>query len=277
MINVLFPQGCYGTFLSKCLYHLTNIGYQVDFDFAFDLTGSSHDIRLNDDAKNKISWGHTSCPFSATLANNNESVITILPDHDHYLDYFDNHFCKEVKQKLLNHLMALYDPMEINYKLQNDWNYNKGLDGETPVWILREWCSFWIDDVLSDTYNIDKYKSCAPNAIWITTTDLFENLHSTLTYLSQKLSLNLMVSETQINNLQQQFVQFQRFDLMQKKCDIWVNDVLHGDSQHSPCKTLFDEAYVQARLRDKGYEIRCNGLNQFPNHAQQMREIIYHV
>ena len=38
--------------------------------------------------------------------------------------------------------------------------------------------------------------------------------------------------------------------------------------------TCLDEIVIQHKLRTKGYEIKCNGLNTFPTTMQQLRDII---
>ena len=40
-------------------------------------------------------------------------------------------------------------------------------------------------------------------------------------------------------------------------------------------QTMLDEAYIQHCLREKGYEIRCDGLDVFPTTSRDLRELIY--
>ena len=39
--------------------------------------------------------------------------------------------------------------------------------------------------------------------------------------------------------------------------------------------SLMDQVEIQRRLRDRGYEIKCYELNEWPKTTTQLRELIY--
>ena len=41
--------------------------------------------------------------------------------------------------------------------------------------------------------------------------------------------------------------------------------------------TCLDEIMIQKMLREKGYELKCDGLNTFPPTMNELRKIIYKV
>ena len=74
---------------------------------------------------------------------------------------------------------------------------------------------------------------------------------------------------------QQQWIAQQRYHNSQHRCKAWVEDILNDRNTATPCQTLLDEAYVQHCLREQGYEIHCDGLDNFPKTSSDLREIIY--
>ena len=90
MIKVYFPPGCYGTYLSQCVYSYTNLRVEQFEDFAFSETGNSHQHRYNNHTKSVINCGHIeTLEFDKTV-----DTVVVLPHNDHMLDYFNNQFVK---------------------------------------------------------------------------------------------------------------------------------------------------------------------------------------
>lgn len=271
MIKVLFPPGCYGTFLTKCLYKLTTLNQTKDYSFVFDEFGSSHDYRFSNN-RHLIDCGHLETLSVEPVDN----LVVIVPSEHHQLDYFDNQFWKSEKNHICNYIHTLYDSSEVENKLCQDWNYSGQLTNNTPAWILREWCSFWVQDCLNHSYNVQKYQSF-DQAMYVSTQDIFENLSTVMFTLANKLSLTVIVDELKIAEIQEDFVKNQQLHGIQKKCQDWVDDIIEGTDSISPCLTIFDEAFVQHLLRQYRYEIKCNELNLYPTNASEFNRIIYHV
>jgi len=274
MIKVLYPPGCYGTFLTKCLYKLTSLNQTGDCDFVFDEYGSSHDYyydRLTD-TQNVIIHGH----IENLSVDPTDSVVVIMPCKNHHLDYFDNTFYKAAKEKICEYIHQFFDSSEVQFKLLNFWNHSGQLTDNTPNWILREWCSFWIHDCLDQCYNAQKYQRF-DRATYVSTQEIFQNLPTLMSKLAATLSLTVTVDQLEIEEIQKNFVKNQRLYLIQKKCQSWVFDIIEGKNSISPCQTIFDEAFVQHLLRKHGYEIKCNELNLYPTNAFEFKKLIYYV
>lgn len=270
MIEIIFPPGCYGNYLTKCIYNYTNLRKETFTKFNFSDTGSSHDHRFNKKATEYITAKHLDT-FNPTL---NSTIVTVLPSYDHNLDYYNNRCYKENSQ-LISYIKSNYTNTDIFDKLNNSWGVNTLLDENTPLWILREWCSFWINDSWNNGYDRNKYSEISN--IRIEANDIVESFDKVFLELISKLNLTLSVDLSIIQQTHFEFQQRQMFHNSQIKCIEWVNCVINNQQLALTHTTLFDEAYIQKLLRDKGYEIYCNGLNNFPKLSTEMKELIYQV
>jgi hypothetical protein len=278
MIKVIFAPGCYGTFLSKCLYYLTDIaGVSANTDWKFDALGSSHDLRIIPDAKKYILHGHPIINGGDTISyDKSDTIISIVPCENNRLDYYDNQFYKQQKERIVSYIWSHFPKDVIHKKLQDGWNYNGRLDTSTPRWILREWCSFWLTECLHKGYDQSFFLDL-PAVVHVTTQDFFSDLPKTLQKIATAVGVNVSIDHNQIITIQEKFVNAQKIHGIQDRCSSWIDDVLHGRSSTSPCMTLFDEAWIQYQLRTRGYEIRCDGLEQWPDHSQIMGDLLYQI
>lgn len=276
MIKVIFAPGCYGSFLTKCLYYLTDLtGLSKKVDFTFDESGSSHDLRQVSDIKKYIMHGHPSINGGGTISfDDRDTIISIVPCAGNRLDYYDNQFHKQEKKQIVSYLCSNFSLDIIHKTLLEGWQYDGGLDQATPKWILREWCSFWLDDCLLNGYD-QSFFSDLPAIAHITTQDLFTNLATTLHSIAQAIGVNIQSDDHEIMMIQEKFVNAQELHGIQGRCDQWVDDILVGRVTKSPCITLFDEAWTQYQLRCLGYEIKCHNLDDWPVDSQTMRDLIY--
>ena len=267
MIKVLYPPGCYGNYIARCLYNYTNMRLGEYKPFMFDSNGSSHIHRSNQHARSNIGYGHP----GQLLIDPEDQVITILTDKDHFLDYYDNQFHKQQKGHVLNYIKNHFTVEELTFKLTNYWNYTQPFDELIPTWILREFCSFWIQDCLNNAYTVKQHQG-----ISINTQDMFSNFINSFDHLCWVLDLNINIEPDLIKEDNKNFCNLQHYHNIQLKCQCWTESCLTSDqSLSSPCKTIFDEAYVQYLLRQRGYEIQCDGLNTFPTTSDKMKLIIY--
>jgi hypothetical protein len=275
MIGVVFPPGCYGTFLAQCLYYFTHLGYSSHNNFVFNRDGSSHEFRSNQQSKQVIWYGHPTSPGFDSVIRSANKLVVLLPQITHALDYFDNQFVKQQKTQVIEYLHTHYAPDTIEEKLRLCWQHEQGLDQHTPIWILREWTSYWIGDVLSASYtpkDFDIFES----GTRLTTVELFENFGPTIMRLTDALELELMAEPEELSHIYKEFVSRQQFHLIQHRCEAWIDNILLDNHDvPSPCFTLFDEAYVQHLLRDRGYELQCDKLDLFPSGSKTLREKIY--
>ena len=55
----------------------------------------------------------------------------------------------------------------------------------------------------------------------------------------------------------------------------YVENTVQGEEYTDLRLSFFEEAWIQGELRRRGYEINCDGLNQFPSSTKQMNKLIY--
>lgn len=272
MIKVYFPPGCYGTYVSQCIYSYTNLrtGPFVNY---IDAIGSSHRFRSKVyELAEIIRYGHIDNPF---MIKESKQVVVVFPDRDHLLDYYNNQFYKQSKKQLINFILEQTTKEEILYKLKTYWGYVGDLDENVPRWILREWWSFCIDDILNANWEATIHYNKLNAKVNITTQDIFKNWIETLTHIVSTLDLNFIVDINIIKKQHETFLELQKLHNSQLRCYQYVKDLINGADGEITLHTIFDEAYMQQLLRRCNIAIQCDGLNKFPSTIQQLRYITY--
>ena len=272
MIKVYFPQGCYGTYLARCIYNYTNLRTEPFEEFAFNNDGSSHQFWSEKEALLPIiQYGHIN---TLDLSIHADQVIVVLPCKYHRLDYYNNHFFKQEHEQLIDYILTQMSKEEAVYKLNTHWGYTGEFDNTVPRWIMREWCSFWITDVLDQSYNSDTY-SKINSTVTLSTQDIFENWIESFTTMALQIGLEITVDVDTIKRQHEQFLKLQKFHNIQLKCKQYVNDLINGIDSNITLHSIFDEAYIQQLLRQHHIEIHCDQLDVFPGTTQQLRTLTY--
>ena len=270
MIKVCFPPGCYGTYFARCIYNFTDLRIGPFKEFEFADNGNSHIHRNEDNAQSVIQHGH----IDLMTFSNDDRIVVVLPCQDHALDYFNNQFVKQQREQLVSYIVKQLPQKDIEYKLKTYWNYHAEFDNTVPRWIMREWCSFWIADVLNTAYNPTKY-SALNSVAKLTTQDIFENFIDTLIKIVSQLNLTMTVDIDTIRIQHSRFLQSQKLHNSQRRCLQYVNDIIAGNQTTMSLSSIFDEAYIQHLLRQHNIEIRCDGLNMFPTTTQDLKILTY--
>ena len=264
MITVIFPAGAYGTFLASCLYMFTDISDQ-NKSINFSKHGSSHDIRSDLDFRSKFQLAHARDKMEVI---DDRKTILISPNSSHRLDYFDNQFLKQNFGNLTFFLKELFPGDEFDQQLKK---FNTTINEASP-WQIRENISFWLNDCLSAGYDLQKYQR--HNIFTISSVEFFEDKFKD-TFIEIAKSLNLTVIKfSEFVEHHRRFIKLQKFNGIQLRCNRWVDDIISGVENSSPCITVFDEAYVQHLLRVRGFEIKCFELNEFPKNSTELRKLI---
>jgi hypothetical protein len=203
-----------------------------------------------------------------------EQVVVVVPCRAHALDYYDNQFFKTQQEQVIGYLLYQMSEEEISSKLIAHWGYQGKFDDTVPKWIMREWCSFWISDVLDQSYNSGQYNKINAT-VQISTQDIFENWTESFSQLALSLNLTLTVDADTIKKQHDHFLKVQKFHNIQIKCQQYVSDLLNDVNSKIVLHSIFDEAYIQQLLRQHNLEIRCDGLDAFPESTQQLKTLTY--
>lgn len=271
MIKVLFPPGCYGHYLTGCLYTYTNLN-TTNFEFELEQNGSSHSFWSHSDCKTKIINQHSF--GGGDKYNGPTDTVTIVPEPDHYLDYINNQYSKFYNYNFDKFLQDKWWYQEFKSKLSTAWNIQS--NQLAPQWVLREYHSFVFLDFLEKNYDRQTYidSKCVAS---ISAQDFFGDFVSVLGTLCNQLNLDLDVDK--LSTTHEIFLKKQIYHNTQLQIDQWIQDLVsHNTAQTAnPCRTFLDEIYVQAKLREHGYEIYCNDLEQFPKDFKHMKQLIYKI
>lgn len=270
MIKVCFPPGCYGTYVTQCVYNYTNLRTSPLVKFKFGNHGDSHGHRINNNAYSVIQSGHA----DTLCQTEHDRMVAILPCANYQLDYYNNQFFKENQGHIIDYILTQMSVTEAEQKLKTHWGYTGPFDNNVPHWILREWCSFWIDNVLKESYNTTTYMALK-SVYQLSTQDIFENFEESLKQIAQVLGLTITVDQDIINDQHREFLSLQKFHNSQINCRRYVHNLLAGINYNMPLNSIFDEAYVQHLLRQQNLEIQCDGLNTFPTSTQDLKTILY--
>lgn len=269
MITITFPPGCYGHFVLTCLYCFTSLR-RGELTFPeLDSNGSSHQIRYNNTyivgstPLVDMQWTHPSAfveEFDPTK-HIPEKTLYLSPHKDHWLDYFINNYIK--MNMSFDHMVQrnFGNEMLVKYK-------------ELETWQLREHVSFWIYDLLADTYSEDKMDVIA-HRFKISALDLFdEEFKNIFPNLCEQLGVKF-TNYNEFSEHHDRFMKAQKYHNLQHRCEEFIKASISNRYLDSPCVTIIDESYVQMRLRQLGYEIKCFGLNEFPKNSAEMHALLH--
>jgi len=272
MIQVLYPPGCYGNYLAKCIYNYTTLSEDEFQRFEFDQSGSSHSFMYDQKAQKVIRRGHYSDFIDNKDVNPTDIIISLIPDNSCNLDYTNNQYTK-MYQGDLDYFLTKNFADQLKSEFFEQWEITN-FNVSTHRWMLREWFSLWLVDSWKETYNREIYLQLATLPVEVS--DLLENFETVFFNLIDQLKLDLKVDPTMIVDTHKRFLQQQTLHHSQKKCNSWVNNICNSTSDVAiDIKTIFDEAYLQHLLRVNGYNIYCSNLNVFPNSSTEIKKIIY--
>jgi hypothetical protein len=275
MIRVLFPPGCYGNFISQCIYRFTNLNTGVSGKF-FDAVGSSHGFRQIQDADSKISCEHVDTFVPAS----SDQIVVVLADPDHAMDYYNNQFTKTWNNDIYQHLCVNTLTDKFRTKLfpwlPTDIDWSNNIDPLLSVsrGVLRELLSLEIQTQLDITYDRSRY-STIPHQAKVSAEDFFDNFSGAFAQICQALGLTITESDSDIELVHKEFLGKQMYHDSQHRCQTWTQNIVDGVDTPSPCLTFLDEAYVQHLLREQGWHIPSHEVEVFPETSQKLKNISY--
>jgi hypothetical protein len=270
MTDIIAPPGCYGTYIARCLHHYTSTTETHLFDF--DQFGSSHAFRKISSSIAKTSLVHwTNLKLDKI---NKETTIVVTSNINHLLDYFDNQFYKQAQGNLLEFITETFNNDIVQQNLEK-WNHQTPVDKPTPMWIFREYFSYSLLETLKNGYNNKNYLSL-PHAYSFCCEDMwYGSMWDIVNILADALNKKIYANKEDVVKNHQDFLNCQKYHNMQIRCEKFVCDIIDQVDSISPCVSLFDEAYVQHQLRNRGYEIYCNNLDIFPKSSIEMNRYIF--
>lgn len=292
-IPIAYLAGTYGTYLQWCLTNLTDTNELIS---PFMATGSSHnhtfhnighwleidqfDEFVKESPTAKFARFHPKIKQqdSASLRLNTvcelvSHMIYIYPDRDSVLLTINNVFTKVWDN--------YWDSFSISTiakdKIYQNWPVDPNLAlSDIPVWIHREFLSLylmpaWFDQV--EWYHPDIWSN--PKCCIITVRELLVNFQKTLEKISQYCQIKYARPIEDLLPFHEQNLKNQKYLHHDAVCMNIVQAVIHNKDLSWQPLSLPSEAWIQWRLRELGYEIRCHGLDIFPTNSVQLKELLY--
>lgn len=291
-IPIVFPGGAYGTYLHWCLDTLTS---NNPVSSPFTSIGNSHNFK-DGHLENMQGWNsfvlspseqlfvrfHPKTTRNESLSDNLDQVcaqanhvIYLCPDHQSVLLTINNMFIK-IWDNWFDYTFSVeLDPLII-YK---NWPVDAAVPvSQLPRWVLREFLSLYLMPAWNS--QVEWEYSCyqnRDNCCVVTVTELLTQIESTLTRIQKFCQLDYKRSVADLLDYHQLNLGLQKFLDQDQICQNIINSIMENQLHTWGALPLPSEAWLQWQLRNKGYEIRCHGLDNFPTNSVQLRELLYCV
>lgn len=288
---IAFNGGAYGTYLEWVLNtlmsndaiiepftnlgnsHNTHLGIHVDDIDGFNSYIASDQQYLTLRMHPKTDPSHSVVDNLEHMLEHVPKLILLYPDRDHELLCVCNYTTKIWEGHIYDGAMHYMNPKDIfdNYQLSPDMDLR-----DIPEWIIREHMSFnlfssWHDQF--EWYLPDTWQH--PRALTITTKELFENFEHVLENIINfwgvtpaRLITDLVPSHKKMLSLQQHLGK----DVL---CSKIIDSVL-GAAEPMTWGNLcmVSQAWIQRQLRQRGYELLCNDLDNFPSDTAGLKSVV---
>ena len=150
------------------------------------------------------------------------------------------------------------------------WNSNYTHWNQMQVWELREWLSLfypgYAQEIIAAQQQVDH--------TWLTISNI-EFLTHTESSIKRIIDFCELELQQPIQNFVHSWQRSQRY--VQQEFDLLgqiVNSAINNTELVWEPTNIVAESIVQQRLRQKGYEIQCDGLNSFPTSATKLHNLL---
>lgn len=288
-VSILFPGGCYGTFIEWCLNYFSDPNF--DQTLPFTETGSSHKFLGNhllncEVLTNNIDAGRRynicrlhpktekedniieNCNFVKSVSNR---VVYIYPGYDSFVWTINNKFEKVWAQGWLKHQES-----DITDNLKQ-WN-SKSLEF-IEDWEIREFLSFYIYQqhvAECEVDHIDLLKQKFNDFYFINVKEIRDNFETLIPSLLDYCGLP-MIRNDQIENIYSKWADVQYHKNKDYEINKITNAILENQiySWEDKDLTLIDQAFIQMNLYKNNIEIRCANLNKFPTSTKELEPFLF--
>jgi hypothetical protein len=200
-------------------------------------------------------------------------LILLYPDRDHELMCVCNYMTKIWSGHVYDGAMAYINPDDIfnNYELDPATDIRS-----IPEWITREHMSFnlfssWHDQV--EWYLPDVWQH--PRSLIITTKELFENFEQVLENIINFWEVTPVRPISDLVPFHKKMLSLQTHLGKDMLCNNIIDSVL-GDADPITWGHLcmVSQAWIQHQLRQRGYELLCHDLNNFPSDTDGLKSVV---
>jgi hypothetical protein len=289
---IAFNGGAYGTYLEWCLTTLSSTDNIVP---PFSSIGNSHSFKGNHLADiagwksfklaNRTSQFVRLHPktrqdesLSANmnyLCSTTESVVYLYPNEELLLLLLNN-FTYKIWEDWWEHSFSSVIDVD---KIYNNWPVSKATTiSNIPNWIKREFLSFylmpaWFSQIEWNHLDIWNHPKCCI----VTVDQLLHDFEHTIYRIRKHCNLQFKRDVVELLPFHQQNLTLQKYIGQDQICNQIIDAAVNNQPFEWEELTLTSESWVQWELRNRGFEIRCDGLDMFPTNSIQLRELLYTV
>ena len=288
-VAIAYAPGVYGTYLEWCLSTLcstepivppfTSVGNSHKFDgnhylnikvwFLDKESSQKQFFRLHP----KVTTTESVIGSTLALLNRSNKVILLYPDKDTTLLCLNNFFFKIRDNRWKHFFETSIDPNV----LYSNWPVSRDTKIEdVRLWIQREFLSFYLIPFWKSLISQDSIENFThPQCLKVTVTDLLLDFVGTMSTIDSAFDLGFKRPVTDLLPYHEHNLRLQRHlshdALYQKIVDSVVNNIVFEWDPIGIC----GESYIQWELRNRGWEIRCDGLDIFPTSSIKLKELLY--
>lgn len=288
---IVYHPGTYGTYLEWCLTVLS--GQQQLDQLPFTDIGASHKFIGNDvmdfdgwcqllrtDVLPQFARFHPKTSQDQQLTRTLEHVIAqtgkiiyLYPSADSRLLSINNYYSKVWGDWWQNRLIHNVS-QDVIY---NNWPVSRSVPiDQIPIWIRREFLSYHFFDAWHDMVEWGHLNSWQDSRCLVIFVDqLLFDFESTLDSIQNFCNLHYQCPAADLIPAHQKNLRLQQHLGQDQLCDNIVNSVLDKNFLEWPALPLISEAWIQYQLRQKGWMLRCHGLDSFPTNSVQLAELTH--
>jgi hypothetical protein len=276
MYCITFAGGCYGNFVAWTLEWMQG-RYPLDYR-PFTAANNSHNWRSTYRGSIEEAVAH---PIEGAclhpVHNETDSIVTSI---EKLLTVYDK--VVVLYPELEDFLWSCNNKLTKIYSNEKGWINNNskyiGLaewESKEP-WEYRESLSFFLyNQHMSEIRYKDIINYSNSCMLKIEINQIRDDFNNTFNKLSEWLQIENVRSDDDLTKLHKDWIQNEPYlykdRLIKEMFDAIINNI---DIPMNDC-SIFDQADIQRRLRNAGYEIKCHSLNEWPGTTTQLRELIY--
>lgn len=305
---VNYSAGSYGTFIEWILTYLTDPTLSDTLPFQYK--GNSHNFKGHFVIKNKnlaetMVFSHQ-YKFARThptqlsiddLLNDNHTVINTWWTSQSMFWIWNNRETKISIDQLrpvevyynkkyapgLNELLEKTNEEKFKYLLLLDNNSQNtikeyGLKDSTELvkWQLREILSYWNWSEFDPIYFSPQGPVEKPGVYNLNIEQLRDNFKETLLSIINNLGITPVTERVErLDEIHQSWLKEQVEAYKDQEIKDFIEHTIQGTDFTISRLNFWEEAWIQQQLRNQGYEIKCDGLDNFPTSSFEMNKLIY--
>ena len=157
-----------------------------------------------------------------------------------------------------------------------NWNPNYTHWSQMQPWELREWFSIYYENWVQEWIEAKKYIS--PDWLLVSSKDILENTRETFLKIINYTGKFNPESENEFDEFINAWREKQQYLIDEHNIIKNVVDFSISNTSYTWTKlNIMSEAMIQKRLRDRGYEIKCYEINEFPTNSLDLHNLLERI